>query len=147
MGHGPRPPLLERQTRLRAIQRLNLTLLIDAQHQGVFGWIQVKADNVVEFLGKAGIVAEFKGFLRCGFKPCACQMRRTLAALMPMTAAIERVLQCVALGGVCRVVLPISSRTCRALIFALRPGQGHPFRGLRVPARGISCATARPFPG
>ena len=50
VGDGPRPPLLERQTRLRAIQHLNLTLLIDRQHQGVFGRIQVEADNVLEFI-------------------------------------------------------------------------------------------------
>ena len=59
----------------------------------MFGWIQIQPDNVLEFLGKAGIVAELEVAVRCGFKPCARQIRRTLAALIPMAAAIERVLQ------------------------------------------------------
>ena len=34
MGHRAAAPLLERQPRLRAIQRLNLALLVDAEHDG-----------------------------------------------------------------------------------------------------------------
>ena len=36
---------------------------------------------------------------RCGFSPCACQMRRTLASLIPAAAAMVRVDQWVALTG------------------------------------------------
>ena len=41
---------------------------------------------------------------RCGFKPCLRQWRETLAALTPNSAAIVRVLQCVAALGVLWVV-------------------------------------------
>ena len=36
----------ERQHRLHAFQRLNLALFVDAQHDGVIGWIEVEADDV-----------------------------------------------------------------------------------------------------
>lgn len=60
---------------------------------------------------------------RCGLRPCACQMRRTLAALTPAAAAILRVLQCVALSGRCCVVSVTMLLTLRAEIFGLRPGR------------------------
>ena len=59
----------------------------------MFGWVQIQPDNVLEFLDKAGSLLSLKVAVRCGFKPCACQIRRTLASLIPMAAAIERVLQ------------------------------------------------------
>jgi hypothetical protein len=41
---------------------------------------------------------------RCGFNPLACQCRITVLGLTPSTAAIVRVLQCVAASGLLCVV-------------------------------------------
>jgi len=46
-----------------------------------------------------------KVLTRCGSSPCVCQMRRTLASLMPTSRAMVRVDQWVALAGVVCVVL------------------------------------------
>ena len=37
---------LHRQQRLRAVECLNLALLIDAQHQGVIRWIHIKTHDI-----------------------------------------------------------------------------------------------------
>jgi hypothetical protein len=42
-----------------------------------------------------------------GFKPWLCQIRRTLASLMPTGVAMVRVLQWVAWGGIPATVLPV----------------------------------------
>src|SRR6478752_2882155 len=60
MGHGTSAPLLHRQTRLGAIKRLNLALLIDRQDNGVVGRIDVEADDLVQFGGKLRIVRQFE---------------------------------------------------------------------------------------
>jgi len=62
MRHRRGLSLTQRQARLRAIQRLNLALLVAAQHQRVFGRIQIKADNVVELLDESFVVGELEGF-------------------------------------------------------------------------------------
>ena len=42
---------------------------------------------------------------RCGFKPASAQMRPTLDGLIPISAAIDALLQCVAFAGVPLAVL------------------------------------------
>jgi hypothetical protein len=39
--HGSGPAALQRQSRLRAVQGLNLTLLVATQPQGMLGWIEI----------------------------------------------------------------------------------------------------------
>ena len=41
MGHARRAPFLQRQTRLGAVESLDLAFFVTAQHQSVFGRIQV----------------------------------------------------------------------------------------------------------
>ena len=52
-----RPPLhlagLHRQQRLRAVERLNLRLLIDAEHRGMRRRIQIQPDDVADLLDRA----------------------------------------------------------------------------------------------
>ena len=48
---------------------------------------------------------------RCGFRPLACQCRITVLALTPNSAAILRVLQCVAAAGLVCVVSSTSWAT------------------------------------
>jgi len=56
MRHGRAAPALQRQTRLGTVQSLDLALLVGAQHQRVFGRIEVQADDVFQFLRELGIV-------------------------------------------------------------------------------------------
>src|SRR5215213_370833 len=60
MGHGASAPLLHRQTRLGAIKRLNLALLVDRQYNGVVGRIDVEADDLVQFGSKLRIVGQLE---------------------------------------------------------------------------------------
>ena len=60
VGHGSAATLLQRQPRLRAVQRLDLALLIGAQHDGVFRRIEIKPDDGFQFLGELRIVADFE---------------------------------------------------------------------------------------
>src|SRR5947207_15954123 len=60
---------------------------------------------------------------RCGFRPLACQIRRTVASLTPISAAMVRVLQWVALAGDDAVVLPIYSSFTRVAMAGFRPAR------------------------
>src|ERR1039458_8410840 len=71
---------------------------------------------------------------RCGFKPCLCQMRRTLFSLRPAASAIVRVLQWVALKGLSCVVFQTTSCTLAGVMVGctarprcifLQAGQAH----------------------
>ena len=46
---------LHRQERLRAVKRLDLALLVDAQNQGALGWSEIKPDDVTQLLHKERI--------------------------------------------------------------------------------------------
>jgi len=61
MRHGAAAAGLQRQTRLRAVERLNLALLIDRQHHRVGGWIEIETDDVGQFLGEARIIRPLEG--------------------------------------------------------------------------------------
>jgi hypothetical protein len=69
MGHGLAATALQWQSGLGAIQSWDLAFLVHAQHQSVFGWVQIQADNVLQFFCKLGIVADLKLSTRCGFSP------------------------------------------------------------------------------
>ncbi len=60
VGHRSEPPFLERQPRLCAIKRLNLAFLVERQHDGMRGWVDIKADNIAEFICELGIVRQFE---------------------------------------------------------------------------------------
>ena len=48
MRHGAGSPLLHRQTRLGSVERLDLALLVDRQHDGVRRRIDIEADNLAQ---------------------------------------------------------------------------------------------------
>ena len=55
-----------------------------------------------------------KVLTKCGFRPCAFQIRCTLVWLMPSALASVRALQCVAAGGFsCKVILTADERLVR----------------------------------
>jgi hypothetical protein len=78
------------------------------------------------FSAKRGSLLSLKLSSTCGLRPCACQIRRTLASLNP-TAAIVRVLHCVAWGGNSCVVLATTAWIFAALICTGRPGRAASF--------------------
>src|SRR5579863_10133026 len=62
MGSSLRPTGSHRQHRLAPLQSLHLSLLIDAQYQGVARRIDIKAHDVADFLHKTWIGRKRKGF-------------------------------------------------------------------------------------
>ena len=61
VGEGPAATTLQGQARLRTVQRLNLALLIDAQHHCVLRWLQIDANHVRELLHKLRIPRQLEG--------------------------------------------------------------------------------------
>ena len=43
-----------RQQRLGAVECLNLRFLVDAQHQGAVGWVEVEPDDVAHLVDEQG---------------------------------------------------------------------------------------------
>jgi len=66
MGHRSTTALFQRQSRLRAIQCLNLTLLAHTEHQRFLWGIQIETHNIGEFLQKPWITRQLK---------CLCSVR------------------------------------------------------------------------
>ena len=61
VGHGPTAALLQWQAGLRAVQRLDLALLVGAEHDGVLGRVEIETHDGFQFLGELGIVADLEG--------------------------------------------------------------------------------------
>lgn len=80
--------------------------------------------------------------IRCGFSPCACHTRRTLASLIPKARAIVRVLQCVALEGFSCVVLRTTSS---GSIVCILPGREASFSIPRTPLIRMAISHTREF--
>ena len=53
--HGSGATLLQRQSGLRTIQRLNLALFVDRQDDGVCGGIDIEPDDVAQFVDEARV--------------------------------------------------------------------------------------------
>jgi hypothetical protein len=81
----------------RALRRLDLRLLVHAQHQGTLRRGQAEVDHIATLSTNAGSEDSLKVSARCGRRPKARQIRNTVVWLMPARRAIARVLQCVAL--------------------------------------------------
>ena len=58
--HGSGAALLQRQSGLGAVQRLNLALLVDRQDDGVRGRIDIEPDDVAQFVDEARIVGQLE---------------------------------------------------------------------------------------
>src|SRR5664280_3677903 len=68
VGEGAATARLHRQSRLGAIQGLNLAFFIDAQHQGFFRRIQVQSHDILQFLDELRVPAELEGFRQMRFE-------------------------------------------------------------------------------
>ena len=63
------------QHRLRAIERLDLALLVDAEYERALGRVEIEAYDVPAFSTNSGSDDSLKVSERCGCRPKACQMR------------------------------------------------------------------------
>ena len=68
MGHGLAAPLLHRQAGLRPVQRLNLALLVHAQHHRLVRRIQVHPHHVRQFLDKPLVLGQLECIDPMGLK-------------------------------------------------------------------------------
>jgi hypothetical protein len=100
MGHGSGAALLERQPGLGPVERLDLALFVDAEHDSVRRRIDVEPDDVAQLADEVGVVGHnLNCRTRCGWSPCARQMRCAELMLTPAASAIAPPVQCVASGG------------------------------------------------
>jgi hypothetical protein len=81
------------QNWLRAIQSLNLRLLINTQYQGFIWRIQVKPNNISYLVDERRVFGKFEAFTAVRGQAKARQTRWILLRLSPQAAASERVLQ------------------------------------------------------
>ena len=98
-----------RQDRLFAVQGLDLAFLVDAENKRPVGWREVKSDDIAHLV--YGSSDSLNVWLRCGCKPNAAHIRRIVVWEKPISAAIERIDQCVASVGVVRNVRSITAAT------------------------------------
>jgi hypothetical protein len=61
MRHGAGAALLHGQAGLGAIERLDLALFVDAQHQRLVGRIEIEPDHVLHFGGEVLVARDFEG--------------------------------------------------------------------------------------
>ncbi|TIS39156.1 MAG: hypothetical protein E5W95_11120 [Mesorhizobium sp.] len=60
MGHRAGPPLLDGQPGLRAVERLDLALLVDAKHQGFVRRVEIKGDDVLNLLDERFVIGQLE---------------------------------------------------------------------------------------
>jgi hypothetical protein len=60
VGHRPCSALLDGKAGLGAVERLDLALFVDRQHNGMGGRIDVKAHDIAELLGELRVVGELE---------------------------------------------------------------------------------------
>jgi hypothetical protein len=92
-------PRSHRQRRLGAIDRLDLQLLVDAQHNSAIRRVEVKSGNFADLFDKQRIARQLKGFAAMRLQPerlSDAVHRRGRMAHCPRRAAQ---LQCVAPAG------------------------------------------------
>src|ERR1700722_16684368 len=83
-------PFAQRQTRLTALQRLDLALLVTTEHHCLLWRIEVKTDDIPNFASKSGSLESLKTRVRCGFISVSLQTRCTVALETPHSRAIAR---------------------------------------------------------
>ena len=97
--HGSGAALLQRQSGLRSIKRLNLALFIDRQDDGVCGRIDIEPDGVAQFGDEARVVGQLELAHPCGCRPWARQIRWTELTLSPAAFDIRAPVQWVVSPG------------------------------------------------
>jgi hypothetical protein len=99
VGHGAGADLLHRQPRLGAIQRLNLALLIDRQHDGWSGGLTYRPTISLSLAANCGSLDSLKRHTRWGLSPWARHIRCTELTLIPAALAMAEPVQWLATAG------------------------------------------------
>ena len=73
----------QREHRMGPVERLDLRLLVDREHQRVVGRVEVEPDDVDDVLGELRIPTAREGLSRCGLRSAACQTCRTCHCVTP----------------------------------------------------------------
>src|SRR5262245_24833242 len=124
-----------RQQWLRAIQRLDLRLLIGTQHEGAVRRIQVEPDDIAHLLHKERVLRKLEGFRPMRLQAEGAPDATDRALAQPQRAAIARVLQCVASRGLASSVSVTICSTCPSLMWRGAPGRGSSSKPSRRAAR------------
>jgi hypothetical protein len=95
--------------------------------------VEVQATTSRSFATNSGSVETFKVRTRCGLRPWATQMRRTISGETPAWAPIDRVDQCVASGGAVFWFSDTIQSTSSAVISRGRPERGASWASASVP--------------
>ena len=112
MRHGAGASLLQRQAGLGPVERLDLALLVDRQHDGMRRRVDIEPDHVAQLVDELRVVESLNCRTRCGCNPWRRRMRWTELMLMPAVFAIIAPVQCVASpGGSARVSAMTRSAT------------------------------------
>ena len=109
----------------RCGQRLDLGLLVDAEHDRALGRVEIEPDDIADLVDELRVLGELPG--RPGGAAAARTPSRsacTADCVSPTSRAIERVDQCVASLGVVSSVLTITSSTWSSVIVRGCPGRG-----------------------
>jgi hypothetical protein len=115
----------DRQARCGAVQRLELGLLIHAQHQRRLWRVQVEPHDVADLVDELRVGRQLPVWTRCGLSPKVRQIREMAVWLIPVALAIDRVDQWVSwLGGGSSRVLVITCSTWASAMVRGRPGRG-----------------------
>jgi hypothetical protein len=69
VGHGAGAALLHGQAGMGAVERLDLALLIDAEHQRLVGRIELEPDHVLHLGGEVLIARDFEGLDQVRLEP------------------------------------------------------------------------------
>jgi hypothetical protein len=85
--HRPTSTLLQRKAPLSAVVGLNLTFLVDEQDQGLVGWIEIEATDIVEHLNGLHVAANLEIFGQTGFQTVSIQIRLIAIRLIPCVSA------------------------------------------------------------
>src|SRR6266542_6215901 len=114
VGHRPGAARLHWQSRLGAVEGLDLALLVDRENDGMGGRVDVEADDVPELRGELRVVRQLERPDACGASWWASRMRCTDRKLTPAAFASIRPVQCVASPGGGPVTRPKTSCTVSA---------------------------------
>ena len=123
VGHGASPTLFHRQSRLGAIQRLDLAFLIDREHDGVVGRIDVQANDLLELGRELRIVGQLKAAYQMRSQAMSAPDPLHQLTLIPAAFAIAAPVQWLAAGGGPAKVMATTRSVTAGLSGGMREGR------------------------
>src|SRR5665213_1096207 len=133
VSHGPAAAFFDRQTGLGAVQRLDLTLFIGAQNQGVFRRVEIETHDGFQLFRELGVVADFEGLHQMRLE--AVGMPDTAYARLAQSGRSRHRAGAPmrGIGGSACVVFSITSAVRASLMVRGLPGRGASFSSPCMP--------------